>query len=110
MKIKIILLMLIFCSEISGKTFKLDVTFDNAPDSFWCDYICIQAHGGIFKSTEDSVFVKNGHCMICRAADDINYIRLIFNNYVSVFFIDPANLFIHIDYKKQYLEQGKSSF
>jgi thiol-disulfide isomerase/thioredoxin len=107
MKIKIVLLMLMFCSEISGKTFKLDVTFDNAPDSFWCDCIFTQAHEGIFKSTEDSVLVKNGHCMICKAADDINYIRLIFNNYVSVFFIDPTNLFIHIDYKKPYLSEMK---
>jgi thiol-disulfide isomerase/thioredoxin len=107
MKIKIILLMLMFCSEIAGKTFKLDVTFDNAPDSFWCHYICVQAHEGIFKPTEDSVLVKKGHCMICRVADDINYIRLIFNDYASVFFIAPATQFIHIDYKKPYLSQIK---
>lgn len=73
--------MLMFCSEISGKTFKLDITFDNAPDSFWCDYIFTQAHEEIFKSTEDSVLVKNGHCMICSAADDINYITCVRNIY-----------------------------
>ena len=107
MKLKIVLLLLIFCSEISGKTFKLDVTFVNAPDSFWCDYIFVQAHGGTFKSSEDSVLVKNGHCLICNTADDINYMRLIFNDNVSIFFIAPANQFIHIDYKKPYLSEMK---